>query len=292
MKTTLSKKTKQVYNQAIARLKSSNFSEAVRLLTLAAHDGYPQAMFTLGNMYYWGTGIACDVDKAIFWLQRAADKGFRSAHLSLGYIYYAMVAPHKVLSGVRTCQDDYLKPQRKQLSAQQIQMLAFDNFCMAHDSLWMGIMNYEDDGWPSSNKAMRKEHAYNNFKLAFKKKSDPLSALYLWKLTKDSMWYKRGEKLLADNAHNWNNWAYTLCEWGEYAKALPYIEKALNMMKENEVQPSFLDTYAECLYGLGRKQEAERMYQKCMEAYGNNDESRMIRITWMKMKQKFYNKCA
>ena len=38
--------------------------------------------------------------------------------------------------------------------------------------------------------------------------------------------------------------------------------------------------------------EAERIFQKCMEAYGNKDESRMIRITWMKMKQKFYNKCA
>lgn len=272
------KKMKNVYNQAHAQFQSSHFNEAIKLLTRSAQGGYHPSMLTLGRLYYWGKGVPTDVDKAIFWLQRAADKGSHSAHYSLGKIYYAMIAPYNVLSGMHPCDEDFYMSQRKQLSTQQLRTLAFDHFCMAHAPLWMGIMNYE---------AGNEERAKDNFMFAFKTKTDPLSALYLWRMTKDSMWYERGEDLLGDSAKNWNNWAYTLCEWGEYARALPYIEKALKMENENKIHSAHWDTYAECLYGLGKKQEAEQMFQKCLESYRNEGESLMSRVTLIKMKQKF-----
>ncbi len=278
MKRRQTKKMKNVYNQAHVQFQSSNFNAAIKLLTRLAQGGYRPAMITLGRLYYYGMGVSLNVDKAIFWLQRAADKGSRSAHHSLGKIYFTMISPDKVLSGVHLCDEDFYKSQRKQLSPQQLRIFAYDHFCMAHDPLWMGIMNYE---------AGNEERAKDNFMFAFEKEADPISALYLWRMTNYSMWYDLGENLLGDSAKNWNNWAYTLCEWGEYAKALPYIEKALNMENENEIHPAHWDTYAECLYGLGRKREAEQMFQKCLESYCDRNESLMSRITLIKMKQKF-----
>lgn len=272
------KKMKNVYNQAHAQFKSSHFNEAIKLLTRSAQGGYLPSMLTLGRFYYWGKGVPTDVDKAIFWLQRAADTGSRAAHYILGKIYFTMIAPDKVLSGVHLCDEDFYKSQRKQFPPQQLRILAYDHFCMAHDPIWMGIMNYE---------AGNEERAKDNFSFAFEKKADPLSALYLWRITSDSTWYEIGRHLLGESATKWNDWAYTLCEWGEYAKALPYIEKALSMEKENEISPEFLDTYAECLYGLDRKQEAKQFFQECLESYNNRNNSLMSRVTLIKMKQKF-----
>ena len=76
---------------------------------------YLPSMLTLGRFYYWGKGVPTDVDKAIFWLQRAADTGSRAAHYILGKIYFTMIAPDKVLSGVHLCDEDFYKSQRKQL---------------------------------------------------------------------------------------------------------------------------------------------------------------------------------
>ena len=273
-----SKKMKNVYNQSSVQYHSSNFKEATRLLIRSAQGGYRPAMLTLGRAYYFGNGVPSNVDKAVFWLQRAADKGSRSAHFRLGLIYYAMLAPNKVLPSVDKSNENFLKPQRKQLSAQQLRTLAYDHFCIAHKPLWMGIMNYE---------AGKEERAYDNFMFAYEKNADPLSALYLWRMTKDSKWYERGESLLGDNAKNWNDWAYTLCEWGEYAKALPYIEKALNMENENEIHPAHWDTYAECLCGLGRMQEAEQMFRKSLEAYRKRNYSLMSYVTLTKIQQIF-----
>lgn len=59
------------------------------------------------------------------------------------------------------------------------------------------------------------------------------------------------------------------------------------MEQDNERPPAYYDTYAECLYGLGRKDEAQQMYGKCLEAYRKRDERRGIRETWEKMKKLF-----
>ena len=46
--------------------------------------------------------------------------------------------------------------------------------------------------------------------------------------------------------------------WGEYKKALLYIEACLAMEDNVMKNPNYLDTYAECLYGLGRMDEAKK----------------------------------
>ena len=57
--------------------------EAVRLLTLAAQQGWADAQLNLGVRYLHGSGVGADVDEAIAYFSAAAEQGHAVAQFSL-----------------------------------------------------------------------------------------------------------------------------------------------------------------------------------------------------------------
>jgi TPR repeat protein len=52
-----------------------NFRLSFTQLLPAAADGYADAEYAIGYMYYYGYGVARDQDAGIFWMRRAARQG-------------------------------------------------------------------------------------------------------------------------------------------------------------------------------------------------------------------------
>lgn len=61
-----------------------NLTLAVQLYTESAKQGYPDAMFALGELYAAGSGVEQDWNEAFLWYQRASEKGHVRAMLQLG----------------------------------------------------------------------------------------------------------------------------------------------------------------------------------------------------------------
>ena len=63
------------------------YSDAERMLRPLADQGNPKAMYYIGFMYAQGNGVKQDMDKAIEWWKKSADKNFAPAELNLGMTY-------------------------------------------------------------------------------------------------------------------------------------------------------------------------------------------------------------
>lgn len=53
----------------------------------AADLDLPVAMNNIGGCYHNGNGVKKDLKKALYWYQRAADRGFNEALRHIGMIY-------------------------------------------------------------------------------------------------------------------------------------------------------------------------------------------------------------
>ena len=51
--------------------------------------------------------------------------------------------------------------------------------------------------------------------------------------------------------------------------------------------PIVLYIYAECLYQIGLIADSERIFNRCVWAYGQRDDLKQVRLTWRVMKQRF-----
>jgi TonB family protein len=90
------------YNAGIKDYDSGKFDAAVKELTTAANDGYPQAQYKLGVMYADGMGINMDAKKGMEWLQKAAAHDNLDADLFLAKAYrYGL---HGVKKDLKTSQ--------------------------------------------------------------------------------------------------------------------------------------------------------------------------------------------
>lgn len=63
---------------------SRRFAEAAVLLVPAAEAGYPQAQYQVGWMHYMGIGLPRDLEAAVGWFTRAAERGEASGMNALG----------------------------------------------------------------------------------------------------------------------------------------------------------------------------------------------------------------
>lgn len=59
-----------------------------RLLPVAA-NGNPEAEYAIGYMYFYGYGTTQDQSVGLFWIKRAAEKGYPPAIMALDKIYHA-----------------------------------------------------------------------------------------------------------------------------------------------------------------------------------------------------------
>lgn len=266
------KQLKDLYEQAMAAKDLHHMDEAIALLTQAADGGYQQAMLTLGSIYHWGMEVDPDDDKAIYWLKKDADLGSEAACINLGHTY---------------CDKE---------DNDENNRLAWTYYEKAADidkrnAFFLGRMIFEERFGNYEDEQQKMSEAAKYFIVSLVN-GYALSGLYLWKIEsklgqtdKAEEYYRSGEKKFRRPA-DYYNWACTLCEWGEPNKALPYIEKCVSLMGE-DVKPTQLNNYAECLYDLEREDEALQMFKKCIELCKQKDERRLLNNIMEDMKRKF-----
>ncbi len=68
---------------AAAALEKKAYPEALRLYTKAAAAGNAQAQFQLGDLYFYGEGVAVDEKAAMAWFQKSAAQGNKDAAAAL-----------------------------------------------------------------------------------------------------------------------------------------------------------------------------------------------------------------
>ena len=267
------KQLKDLYMQAMAAMELHHMDEAIALLIQAADGGYQQAMLSLGNIFHWGNGVEPDEDKAIYWLKKDAELGSAAACRNLAHVYYEDKEDNE--------ENNHLAWTYYEKAMEIDEQNAF----------FLGRMIFEDRCGNYEDEQQKLLEAKKYFLMSFVY-GDALSGLYLWKIEiklgqtdKAEEYYHSGEKKFRRPA-DYNNWACTLCEWGESEKALPYIEKCLSLMGE-DAKPTQLNNYAECLYDLEREEEALQMFKKCIELCKQKDERRLLNNILEDMKRKF-----
>lgn len=268
------------YKQAIEELELHHTDTAISTLTTLAHSGYRKAMVTLARVYYNGKGVNVDINQAIQWLSKAAEIGSYVACWYLGNIYYDL----------GDCDDNNRMAWKYYSAAASMRGQA--NFYIGKMIIENRIRNIDTIWSVGFDADELSEVGVSYFQDALNAKY-PLAGLYLWKMylkyglsDEAERLYKQGEQLL-DTPSDFNNWAFTLSEWGEHAKALPYIRKCLDMVSDEALCTYMLDTYAEVLYGLGRLDESEDMFNICLQLALDAEERRCISETKEKIRQKF-----
>ena len=63
--------------------------KAAQMFTIAANRGYAQAQLDLAVMYAEGIGVSRDLDKFLYWTEKAAEQGVVDAAFNLGYLYFS-----------------------------------------------------------------------------------------------------------------------------------------------------------------------------------------------------------
>ena len=66
--------------------KQGHYAEAIRLWLPVAKAGDSEIQFNLGVMYNEGRGISQNLDEALYWFKRAAEKGDADAQAKLGML--------------------------------------------------------------------------------------------------------------------------------------------------------------------------------------------------------------
>ena len=61
--------------------------EAFEWYMKAAKQGHADSQFSLGYMYYYGTGVDKDRQEAIYWFKKAAENGNMKAKSFLNSVY-------------------------------------------------------------------------------------------------------------------------------------------------------------------------------------------------------------
>jgi hypothetical protein len=66
-------------NQGKRYFNEGYYKRAMHNLLPLACDGYPEAQYAVGYMYYYGLGVAQDTFVGYFWIKRSADQQFYPA---------------------------------------------------------------------------------------------------------------------------------------------------------------------------------------------------------------------
>ena len=273
MKTNESNELDEMYNQAMKALTLHHFDEAITLLDEAARKGSIGAILRIAGIYYFGIGIEPNTDKAIEYL-RLAGNNIR-ALVNLGIVYYRMEVTEENTRQAWRCFESAYK----------------QDVCYA---FYLGRYCFDKRVQEAEDYPILEE-AETYFYEAFHEGREPISGLYLWKIYQMQGTQNKGKEYFAEvgkrlelmnSPREYNNAADVLRSFGEYKMALPYIETCLSMVDEED-HPTYLETYAAVLYGLGERIKAERTFARCMNIYQKECRNRDLRETWETMKEKF-----
>ena len=68
-------------------LKTKQYEKCFEGYLSLAEKGYPLAEYQIGCFYYEGLGVKKDLNKAVYWIRRAADHGDRDGQYNLALIH-------------------------------------------------------------------------------------------------------------------------------------------------------------------------------------------------------------
>jgi tetratricopeptide (TPR) repeat protein len=273
------KKLYQAHYHAKEMMHCLELDEARHLFILTAQKGYRPSMVKLGMIYYMGRGVEPDIVKALHWFRLAADKGSRAACLNYahGCCTYALINQEKASLFNERAWEYYSRVAKKD----------------GRYYFFLGLMCFEGR-FGIDNETQHHLKASMLFFAEALSHGNPEAALYLWRISEmrgepNEEYYHDGERILEQQGtvRDFNNWSYSLCQWGEYKKALPFIEECLRMEPDDVKDPNYLDTYGECLYGLGRKKESKKVFEESLYIYQRRDERKSIRDTQDKITRLF-----
>lgn len=74
------------FKQGRKAFDAGDFTVAFRILLPVAVEGDVQAQYAVGYMYYYGLGVTEDTESGIFWIKKAAYKGYPPAVNALAEI--------------------------------------------------------------------------------------------------------------------------------------------------------------------------------------------------------------
>ena len=76
------------FKEAVAAYKRGDYATALREFRPLAIQGYAEAQYNLGKMYFDGKGLPRDLATAFQWCRKAAEQGHAKAQGLLGVMYY------------------------------------------------------------------------------------------------------------------------------------------------------------------------------------------------------------
>jgi uncharacterized protein len=79
------------YSDGINAIKNENHEDAVKLFRIAAKNGDKYSQHCLGVMLYKGLGVKQNYTEALKWLSLAAEQGFSQAILDLEIMKYHQI---------------------------------------------------------------------------------------------------------------------------------------------------------------------------------------------------------
>ena len=65
-----------------------HYEQAFPLCENAAHEGVLAAQNRLGDLHFFGYGIPKNYKKALFWYEKAAEKGYTQSQNNLAYMFH------------------------------------------------------------------------------------------------------------------------------------------------------------------------------------------------------------
>ena len=250
---------------------SRDYGKAFEWYTKAAEQGDSTGQKALGHLYYKGLGVGRDYDKAFEWSMKAAEQGEAFSQRRIGEMYFR---------GLGVDQDYDKAFVWTMKAAEQGDASA---------QRWIGEMYLrghsvgQDDG-----KALE-------WFLKAAEQGDSLAQRMIGSLYSEGRgveqdygkaleWFLKAAESGRPSALNSVAWTYHLT--GEYEKALPWAEKAVEARPDD---PNVVDTLATVYEGLGRDEEALEQFEKCLRMYeekGNEEgkQHTVVKINALKEK--------
>lgn len=78
----------ELFQNGMKAYEADNYTKALSRFKQAAEQGYAEAQFKYGQMYYNGEGVEKDDAEAMSWFQKAAEQGLARAQYECGARYY------------------------------------------------------------------------------------------------------------------------------------------------------------------------------------------------------------
>ena len=243
-----------------------DYGKAIEWFSKAAEQGDSQAQSNLGGMYRFGIGVEQDYGKAIEWYSKAVEKGNSRVQIILGSRYR---------KGYRVEQDYAKAIEWYSKAAEQGDSLA---------QIDLGNMYLKGEGveqdygkaieWYSKAAEQGDSQAQINLGYMYCE-GKGVEQDY----GKAIEWYSKAAEQGNKRALNSLAWIYHLM--GDYEKALPWAEKAIEARPDD---PNVIDTLATVYEDLNRYDEALVQFERCLKLYEENGDEEGKQRTIEKIK--------